>query len=661
MRPLPLFRSAAFIALYFALGASAFAQIPTRVLVNGGFESPDFSALCLTGGAGGPPPTRGYLAATNQPATASIDPARIVTGWRTTDLDTPANTFMCGGTATGGNYAPVQIFRGDVAGPAQEGVQWAELNPEHESRLYQRVCAIPGESINYALYHKRRSAATESARVVLCRDGAGFNQAIECGAVTSQIAVGSVSVINTPDSAWRLVSGILNVTTIAVPTIAEFGFESVTPVGSAGNMIDNTKLALRPVIDIRAAASNVLAEPATNSAITILVNGQLRSAATVILRRAVASTARYGADYVAGTITRGSVAANTTTGDLTVTLPAGFYDPNQASGASAGLITLALNVVDDNIIEATETLTYTIVNADVTGGGGTDADLGTIAGLIHQISGYSANCAAANGSAAFTITDNDQPTLTKAFGAASIAASVSTTLTFTLTSPAEGATATTRVDSQPVTFTDTLPIGLQIADASVALSADCLGTAPTVTAGATSVTISNMVVRGSPPSGNNAAATACTITFNVTNRPGQLNASCVTNPAAFTNGTTNITGLAAATNGVTNSCLVVTPATVNLAISKTNSVTSVRAGGTTTYTIVVSNNGPSSANGSTIADPPTAGLSACMVNSCTPTGGATCPASFTGFFTATGVTVPALPATSSISISVTCNVTATGS
>ena len=51
----------------------------------------------------------------------------------------------------------------------------------------------------------------------------------------------------------------------------------------------------------------------------------------------------------------------------------------------------------------------------------------------------------------------------------------------------------------------------------------------------------------------------------------------------------------------------VTPV-ADLAITKTDGVSSVNAGGTTTYTITVTNNGPSQVSGATVVDTAPAGL-----------------------------------------------------
>lgn len=97
-----------------------------------------------------------------------------------------------------------------------------------------------------------------------------------------------------------------------------------------------------------------------------------------------------------------------------------------------------------------------------------------------------------------------------------------------------------------------------------------------------------------------------------------------------------------------------------LAITKTDGVASVLPNSTTTYTLVVTNDGPRAADGTVITDVPSTGLS-CTQASCTgTTGGATCPVTPTNIFQGTGATIPVFPANSSVTLQVVCSVTATG-
>ena len=79
--------------------------------------------------------------------------------------------------------------------------------------------------------------------------------------------------------------------------------------------------------------------------------------------------------------------------------------------------------------------------------------------------------------------------------------------------------------------------------------------------------------------------------------------------------------------------------TADLSVTKTNGVTLVSAGTTTTYTVVVSNAGPDAANGAIVTDPAAAGLTKTSVM-CAAAGGATCPASPTVAQVEAGLAIP---------------------
>ena len=102
--------------------------------------------------------------------------------------------------------------------------------------------------------------------------------------------------------------------------------------------------------------------------------------------------------------------------------------------------------------------------------------------------------------------------------------------------------------------------------------------------------------------------------------------------------------------------------TANVSITKTNGVSTVAAGNSTTYTLAVSNGGPNDASGSVLRDPVVTGLS-CTTLSCTVgSGAAACPASPTTaqLASAAGLTLSTLPASSSLIFTLGCTVSATG-
>jgi uncharacterized repeat protein (TIGR01451 family) len=107
---------------------------------------------------------------------------------------------------------------------------------------------------------------------------------------------------------------------------------------------------------------------------------------------------------------------------------------------------------------------------------------------------------------------------------------------------------------------------------------------------------------------------------------------------------------------------------VNIALTKTNSVTTLVAGQTTAYTVTVANTGSFPATSVTLADPAAAGLS-CTAVTCQAFGTAVCPTvanTTIALLQSAGVVIPSLPvATGSplnnrMVFTVTCGVTATG-
>jgi uncharacterized repeat protein (TIGR01451 family) len=113
------------------------------------------------------------------------------------------------------------------------------------------------------------------------------------------------------------------------------------------------------------------------------------------------------------------------------------------------------------------------------------------------------------------------------------------------------------------------------------------------------------------------------------------------------------------TNNISTVTLTVVPAAA-LAVTKTNGITTTTAGGTLTYTVTFTNLGPGNADGAVIQDVPSVGLSNCTVVSCTPAGSAICPIAIANMLSPSTTTIPAFPASSTLSFVVRCRVSATG-
>ena len=151
------------------------------------------------------------------------------------------------------------------------------------------------------------------------------------------------------------------------------------------------------------------------------------------------------------------------------------------------------------------------------------------------------------------------PSISKAFGAATVPVGGTTSLTLTITNPAANTSALSGV-----AFTDTLPTGLVVATPN-ALSNSCGGTA-TAVAGSGSISLTG----GSIP-----ASSSCTVVVNVTGTAG---------------GTKNNSTVVSSTNGGTgNTATADLTVVAPPSIAKAFSPTQVQVGQTSTLTLTLTN------------------------------------------------------------------------
>jgi hypothetical protein len=159
-----------------------------------------------------------------------------------------------------------------------------------------------------------------------------------------------------------------------------------------------------------------------------------------------------------------------------------------------------------------------------------------------------------------TVTVAAPPTITKAFGAASIPVNGSTSLTFTITNP------NATVSLSGIAFTDTLPAGLVVATPNGLVNTGCGGTA-TAVAGSGSVSLS---------AGTLAASGSCTVTVNVTGTT-----------AGVKNNSVQVTSTEGGTGNTSNASITVVAPPV---IIKAFGAASIPLSGTTTLQFTIQNN-----------------------------------------------------------------------
>jgi uncharacterized repeat protein (TIGR01451 family) len=260
------------------------------------------------------------------------------------------------------------------------------------------------------------------------------------------------------------------------------------------------------------------------------------------------------------TLTNPNVGTPLTGVGFTDTLPAGLVvaTPNGLSGpCDAGTITATPGT--DTISLATATLAggascNFAVNVTATGAGPKN---NTTTNVTSNEAGPG-NQATAN----LTVPAPTPPSITKAFGAATINLGGTTTLSFTLTNPNAVTTLT------GVGFTDMLPAGLVVATPN-GLTGSCGGGAITATAGTNTISLAGATL------GANAS---CTFTVNVR----------ATSTGPKNNTTTNVTSNEA---GPGNAAAAATTVAVPLppTITKAFGAVATGTGGTTTLTFTISN------------------------------------------------------------------------
>ncbi|HEX3154855.1 MAG TPA: hypothetical protein VHV32_09530, partial [Candidatus Angelobacter sp.] len=175
-------------------------------------------------------------------------------------------------------------------------------------------------------------------------------------------------------------------------------------------------------------------------------------------------------------------------------------------------------------------------------------------GNVTSTNGGTGNTASAN------LTVATPPTITKAFGAASILVGANTSLTFTLNNP------NTSLGLTGVAFSDTLPAGLQVATPS-GLAGTCSGTV-TAAAGSGSISLTG---------GTLAANASCTISLNVKGIAAGVQNN-TTGPISSTE-----SGPGATSNTAT--ITVIGPPS----IAKAFGAASIQLNGTTTLTFTITN------------------------------------------------------------------------
>ncbi|EUJ42582.1 putative peptidoglycan linked protein, partial [Listeria riparia FSL S10-1204] len=174
------------------------AQTQVIALVNGDFENPVVTAKSHW----------------------DVFDANSVPGWRTTASD---------------NLIEIQENGLSKSSPSISGNQWAELNANEVSALYQDIPTTPGVKVRWQVYHKGRYGVDTAV--------------VEFGAPDGPMTQQAEMVDD--KGTWGLYTG--EYTIPEGQTTTRFQFRSVSAAGgdpAAGNLLDNVQFATQSVLDI---------------------------------------------------------------------------------------------------------------------------------------------------------------------------------------------------------------------------------------------------------------------------------------------------------------------------------------------------------------------------------------------------------------------------
>ena len=204
-----------------------------------------------------------------------------------------------------------------------------------------------------------------------------------------------------------------------------------------------------------------------------------------------------------------------------------------------------------------------------------------------------------------------------------------------------------------ISIQDTFPAGVASASWSCAVQTPGASTLVTTSCGTTPTGTGNI---------NNTVSLSlnATVRYNVTATLSNTFSGTLTNLGRAT-----ITSVATdpdPSNNTQTATATITPAG-NLSVTKTNAVTTLAAGQTTSYTVTATNSGPGNATNSLVTDPAVAGLSCSSVTCSVGSGSAVCPvapALSIANLQGSGIPIATFPVNSSLNFQVQCTVTATG-
>ncbi|MDO8330044.1 MAG: hypothetical protein Q7T36_06195 [Fluviicoccus sp.] len=274
-----------------------------------------------------------------------------IAGWRTTD----AKNGTGGQPAYNGPY--IEVGYASTYGISGQDANRivAELNATQQSRLWQPVCLSAGEPVTMTYYFSPRTNGGSLPQQV----AAGLWNLNDAGPIG-----GALSYQNSnPASVGIFLPQIAYFTAPATGNF-QLGMEALLPAtGSNGNLIDDVKVILKPLIDMNTNPNFTIPEGGAGPAIQLRINGTVQTD-TVVAIRLISGTATPDTDFSLGTpvgLAGTTPTLNHTPGDTLwlVTVPAGEYDAGQGIyGSTKYGVSIPINATYDTLREGLEDIVF---------------------------------------------------------------------------------------------------------------------------------------------------------------------------------------------------------------------------------------------------------------------------------------------------------------
>ncbi|MEH2146381.1 beta strand repeat-containing protein [Nostoc sp.] len=328
------------------------AQYIQRSFLNPSFESPVF------GSAG-------------QQCYVQVSPS-IIPGWETTHGSVANGTGSCTGYTSPGKVPLIEIWTTGFNGgngntftattPTSAGNQFAELNAEENSELYQNICLLKNETITFSFLHRGRGGDGTTSDVANFLIGLntdptstvfGTFSTTNNGTVRPQPVAQNGATIpnvsnNNAGNGWVRYAGTVPYT--GASGNRPVGFAAISTASgnnTVGNFLDEVQFAGKPVVEFTASSGGAAESettPTTNPPKLRVVG--LVPTGGISVPISVSGTAVLGTDY--------DTKSHTST--FNIIIPAGNYDGSDGTS----VFTIPFTVINNNIPQGVRTIVFTI-------------------------------------------------------------------------------------------------------------------------------------------------------------------------------------------------------------------------------------------------------------------------------------------------------------